>query len=267
MHEKAKFMQGYGRPVKISTGCVDESCVMEESRRPMERTLDAWMPRRSGVVVKNKFRELQMGAVDDDEEEDIAAVNYEANDGVVRATVDSGAARSVWPRRKGVLRTKLDKKPKLAAANGTKIEVYVEAVLEFEENGKHCGMRFLDSDVKKPLAAVSAMNDEGNTVVFSKKWGSYIENDTIGEKIMIERVGDTFEMTLKAKKNEGRHSEGVAMVRRWRKEVRGLGGRERRTWLLLLLLLLFVSLVAWQSTADPHVESMSNNSTAEMQRT
>ena len=57
MHEKAKIMQGYGRPGKISTGCVDESCVMEESRRPMERTLDAWMPRRPGVVVKNKFRD------------------------------------------------------------------------------------------------------------------------------------------------------------------------------------------------------------------
>ena len=69
-----------------------------------------------------------------------------------------------------MLRRKLDKKPQLAAANGTKIEVYGEAVLEFEENGKHCGMRFLDSDVKKPLAAVSAMNDEENTVVFCKKW-------------------------------------------------------------------------------------------------
>ena len=54
-------------------------------------------------------------------------------------------------------------------ANGTKIKVYGEAVLEFEENGTQCGMRFLESDVKKPLAAVSAMNDEGNTVVFSKK--------------------------------------------------------------------------------------------------
>ena len=53
----------------------------------------------------------------------------------MRVTVDSGAARIVWPRRKkGVLRRKLDKKPKLAAANGTKIEVYGEAVLEFEEN-------------------------------------------------------------------------------------------------------------------------------------
>ena len=43
-------------------------------------------------------------------------------------------------------------------------------------------MRFLDRDVGKPLAAVSAMNDEGNTVVFSRKWGSYIENDCTGEK-------------------------------------------------------------------------------------
>ena len=48
--------------------------------------------------------------------------------------------------------------------------MYGEAVLESEENGKQCGLRFLDNDVKKPLAAVSAMNDEGNTVVFSKKW-------------------------------------------------------------------------------------------------
>ena len=58
----------------------------------------------------------------------------------------------------------------------------------------------LDSDVKKPLAAVSAMNDEGNTVVFSKKWGCYVENDKTGEKIAIERVGDTFEMSLRATK-------------------------------------------------------------------
>ena len=51
------------------------------------------------MTVKKKFRELQVGAVDDDEEEDIAAVNDAANDGVVRVTVDSGAARSVSPRR------------------------------------------------------------------------------------------------------------------------------------------------------------------------
>ena len=71
------------------------------------------------MTVKNKFRELQVGAVDG-EEEDIAAVNDEANEKVARVTVDIGVARSVWPRRKkGVLRRKLDKNPKLAVAEGT----------------------------------------------------------------------------------------------------------------------------------------------------
>ena len=58
-------------------------------------------------------------------------------------------------------------------------------------------MRFLDCDVRRPLAAVSAINDEGNTVVFSKKWGNYIENDVTGARIPIERIGDAFEMKLK----------------------------------------------------------------------
>ena len=47
-------------------------------------------------------------------------------------TVDSGAAKNVWPRsKKRVQRRRIERKPKLAAANGTKIEVYGEAVLEF----------------------------------------------------------------------------------------------------------------------------------------
>ena len=104
--------------------------------------------------------------------EAIGAIKAEEENGVVRVTVDSGAAKNVWPRsKKGVLRRKMERKPKLAAANGTKIEVYGEAVLEFEEGGRHCGMRFLDSDVRKPLAAVSAMNDEGNTVGFQQEVG------------------------------------------------------------------------------------------------
>ena len=83
--------------------------------------------------------------------------------------------------------------------------------MEYDKDGKDCGMRFLDSDVKKPLAAVSAINDEGNTVVFSKKWGNYIENDETGERIVIERVGDTFEMSLKVKKMK----EGTKKYLRW----------------------------------------------------
>ena len=56
-HEKAKFMQEYGGLVKIGVRCVEECCVNEEPRRPMQRTLDAWMPRRPGVTVKIKFGE------------------------------------------------------------------------------------------------------------------------------------------------------------------------------------------------------------------
>ena len=61
---------------------------------------------------------------------------------MVRVNVDGGAAKNVWPRsKKGVLWMKMVKKPKLAAANGTTIEVHGEAVLEFEkmESNVACG--------------------------------------------------------------------------------------------------------------------------------
>ena len=47
--------------------------------------------------------------------------------------------------------------------------------------------------------------------MFRKKWGSCIENDATGEKIMIERVGDTFEMILQAKKMK----DGTRKEVRW----------------------------------------------------
>ena len=40
---------------------------------------------------------------------------------------------------------------------------------------------------------------------------SYVENDVTGEKFMIERVGDTFEMTLQAKKMK----DGTRKEVRW----------------------------------------------------
>ena len=76
-------------------------------------------------------------------------------------------------------------------------------------------MSVLGSDVKKPLAVVSAMNEEGNTAVFGKKWWSYIENDATGEKIVTERVGDTFEVNFLAKKKMKHGTlEGGEMSRR-----------------------------------------------------
>ena len=42
------------------------------------------------------------------------------------------------------------------------------------------------------------MEDEGNTVVFSKKWGSYVENDVAGERIPMVRKGGVYVMVLQA---------------------------------------------------------------------
>ena len=56
-------------------------------------------------------------------------------------------------------------------------------------------MKFWDADVQKPLGAVSAMVDEGNTVIFSRN-KSMIRNDRTGEEIEIKRKGGTFVIEL-----------------------------------------------------------------------
>ena len=105
---------------------------------------------------QNRF--LALTAIESDEDEQVNAIE---------TTVDSGAAKSVWPsRKKGVERTESKKAVKLAAANGSPIRVEGDARLEFIRDGMKCSMKFLDADVKRPLASVSAIVDEGNVVVF-----------------------------------------------------------------------------------------------------
>ena len=88
---------------------------------------------------------------------------------IVEITVGSGAAKSVWPsRKKGVERTKLTRTEKLEAANGNPIRVEGDGRLEFIRDEINCRMKFLDADVKRPLASVSATVDEGNVVVFGQ---------------------------------------------------------------------------------------------------
>ena len=134
------------------------------------------MPKK--IELRNRYNIFQ---VEEEEKEADAsgAIKAEEESCVVRVTVDSGAAKSVWPRnKKGVMRRRIEKKTKVAAANGTKIAVYGEAVLEFERGGRKCGMRFLDSDVRKPLAAVSAMNDQGKKKLFSARSGGTTSRTT-----------------------------------------------------------------------------------------
>ena len=107
-------------------------------------------------------------------------------------TIDSGAAKSVWPlKKKGVTRRKTTESVKLMAANGSPIRVEGEAILNFIRGDKRCEMKFLDVDVRKPLGAVSAIVDQGNTVVFSKG-RSYIQSDATGEVIPVVRSGGTY---------------------------------------------------------------------------
>ena len=50
----------------------------------------------------------------------------------------------------------------LAAASGSAIRVEGDAKLEFVRGGRKCSMKFLDADVTRPMASVSAILDEGN---------------------------------------------------------------------------------------------------------
>ena len=84
-------------------------------------------------------------------------------------------------------------KVKLVAANGTDIPVHGEKIVKFNAGDKSCGMNLLVTDVKKPLAAVSAIVDEGNVVVFGPgDGGSFIQNISTGEKIAMKRKKGTY---------------------------------------------------------------------------
>ena len=119
-----------------------------------------------------------------------------------------------------MLRRKFDKKPKLAAANGTKIKVHASRarIRRERESAWHEDLRATRRSCSR---AASAMIDGRNTFVFGTKRENDIENHATGEKIMIERVGDTLWMTLP-------HSEGGETGRRRGKEVRGHGGGRDR---------------------------------------
>ena len=118
---------------------------------------------------------------------------------VVEVTVDPGASKSVWPMtRKGVVRTQLKKNIRLAAANGTSLAVKGEAELRSQgPSGKQCSMKFLDADVKKPLASVSSIVDQGNRVVFDAD-ASYVENIESGRRIPMVRRRGVFVMEIEA---------------------------------------------------------------------
>ena len=110
-------------------------------------------------------------------------------------------------RKKAVTRTKATKTVRLAAASGCPRRVERDARLEFVEEGKKCNMKFLDADVKRSMASVSANLDAGTIVVFGP-WESYIENTNIGWRIPMSRKKGVFVLQLDAQA-ESRTAEAV----------------------------------------------------------
>ena len=69
-------------------------------------------------------------------------------------------------------------------------------VAEKEMEAK-CKMTFHVTDSRRMLAAVSRIVEADNTVVFSKKWGSYIENNKTGDKMELKMVKGVFVVEAK----------------------------------------------------------------------
>ena len=178
------------------------------------------------MAVKNRFAVL---ATEEEDDEEIGTINA-VMDTTVEVTVDSGASKSVWPASKGgVKRSKLKKPVKLAAANGTEIAVLGEAELEFRRSGRACSMKILDANVKRPLASVSAIVDQGNRVVFDPHM-SYVENVATGQRLPMVRRRGVFVMELEvdgAKKKAGRKDKGAMEVEEVEEEEVDAGEEDR----------------------------------------
>ena len=88
---------------------------------------------------------------------------------------------------------------KLEAANGTPIETYGEKLVKVGMEGvKGKGeMKLLMTDLKQPLAAVSAIVEAGNEVVFKPGvYGSFIFNPRTGDKVQLKREKGTYTMKV-----------------------------------------------------------------------
>ena len=83
--------------------------------------------------------------------------------------------------------------------------------MEFMRAGRTCSMKFLDANVKRPLASVSAIIDQGNRVVFDPH-ESYVENVATGQRLPMVRKRGVFVMELEVearkRKKHGKKEDG-----------------------------------------------------------
>ena len=173
---------------------------------------DRWARPRTRTELRNRFSPLA-----EEEPESVAEEppnnmsNGNLDVGVVakmcermagKITVDSGAAESVMPADFMVDLPMQASPPdkqgaRYIAANGSVMTNVGQKKLLFQTNqGTINAITFQATGVRKPLAAVSRIVENGNRVVFSPE-GSFIEHIGTGKRIDLEREAGTYVMNVK----------------------------------------------------------------------
>ena len=141
---------------------------------------------------------IEVGGIVEKASDAVEAIGREINvvgvtGRTMKITIDSGAEESVWPidqvSEGALVETHASTKNiSFIVANGTKMKNYGAVKVDFENGGKAMSMGFHATTVKKPLAAVCRISDQGNKVCFGPKpEDNYIQNVQTGEKIKMVR--------------------------------------------------------------------------------
>ena len=85
----------------------------------------------------------------------------------------------------------------------------INVVVQAEDAKSRMAFHLVDS--KRILAAVFMIMDADNTVVFSKRWGCYIENDVTGERMKVVRTKGVFMVKVKVWDGEKYVSEDIVI--------------------------------------------------------
>ena len=132
----------------------------------------------------NKFNVLNMperGL----EFEDVNAVDVAQE--IVEITVDLGSCQErMADPREGCCEDKCDEDGEAGGSKRQSDTCGRRHEIGIVLDGKKCNMKFLDASVKRSLVSVSAIVDEGHTVVFRPQ-ESYVENRSIGQRIPMNR--------------------------------------------------------------------------------
>jgi hypothetical protein len=199
--------------------CECEACECEGGWKkiPARGHARSVVPMQRPPGLENKFKVLEVGEADPDEEYEIRKVEApkceidhskgERGDkrrkkewvslGIGEIVVDSAADESCWPKGHGdALQTKpSSKRISLRTANGGEMGHYGEKEITFRsgQDDEIVGLKFQVTDVRKPLLAVRRLVERGNVVSFGPDAEqNYILNVSSGRKIMMEKRGGAF---------------------------------------------------------------------------